>query len=61
MLAWFQMRLLAPLAWLCQRLVAAKVRAALGIRRCVVSGGGSLAGHLDDFYEVRWGGVGSRG
>lgn len=28
------------------------MRAALGIRRCVVSGGGSLAPHLDDFYEA---------
>lgn len=50
-LAWLKMRLLAPLHWLCQRLVAAKVRTALGIRGCVVSGGGSLAPHLDDFYE----------
>jgi hypothetical protein len=42
---------------LCQRLVAAKVRTALGIRGCVISGGGSLATHLDDFYEVReWSG-----
>ena len=29
-----------------------KVRAALGIRQGVVSGGGSLAPHLDDFYEA---------
>ena len=33
-------------------LVYAKVRAALGIRQAVVSGGGSLAPHLDDFYEA---------
>jgi long-chain acyl-CoA synthetase len=49
--AWLQMRLLAPLYWMCQRLVVAKVRTALGIRSCVISGGGSLAAHLDDFYE----------
>ncbi|KAI3431692.1 hypothetical protein D9Q98_004738 [Chlorella vulgaris] len=49
--AWLQMRLLVPLYWLCQRLVVAKVRTALGIRSCVISGGGSLAAHLDDFYE----------
>jgi long-chain acyl-CoA synthetase len=50
--AWLRAALLAPLHWLCQRLVAAKVRSALGIRGCVVSGGGSLATHLDDFYEA---------
>ncbi len=33
-------------------LVYGKVRAALGIRQAVVSGGGSLAPHLDDFYEA---------
>ena len=27
-------------------------REALGIMKCVVSGGGSLAAHLDDFYEA---------
>ncbi len=32
--------------------VHAIVRAALGIMKCVVSGGGSLAAHLDDFYEA---------
>jgi long-subunit acyl-CoA synthetase (AMP-forming) len=31
---------------------AAQVRAALGIRKTVVSGGGSLAAHLDLFYEA---------
>ncbi|PSC68813.1 putative acyl-activating enzyme chloroplastic [Micractinium conductrix] len=49
--AWLAARLLAPLNWLFQRLVAAKVRTALGIRGCVVSGGGSLSPHLDVFYE----------
>ncbi len=29
-----------------------QIREALGIRRTVVSGGGSLAAHLDDFYEA---------
>ncbi|KAL4439997.1 hypothetical protein ABPG75_002998 [Micractinium tetrahymenae] len=50
--AWLAARLLAPLHWLFRRLVAAKVRAALGIRGCVVSGGGSLSPHLDDFFEA---------
>lgn len=35
-----------------QVLVFAKIRAALGIMSTVISGGGSLAGHLDDFYET---------
>ena len=30
-----------------------KIRAALGIMSTIISGGGSLAGHLDDFFEVR--------
>lgn len=51
--AWLVARLLAPVYWLFRRLVAAKVRAALGIHGCVVSGGGSLSPHLDDFFEVR--------
>lgn len=29
-----------------------QVRAALGVRRTIVSGGGSLAAHLDDFFEA---------
>ncbi|GIL51023.1 hypothetical protein Vafri_6984 [Volvox africanus] len=44
--------LLAPLHWLASKLVYGKVREALGIRKTVVSGGGSLAAHLDDFYEA---------
>lgn len=40
-----------PAPRLAQRLVVAKVRAALGVKKCVVSGGGSLAPHLDDFFE----------
>lgn len=43
--------LMSPLHRLAQSLVYGKVRSALGIREAVVSGGGSLAGHLDDFYE----------
>ena len=30
----------------------AQIREALGIRKTVISGGGSLATHLDDFYEA---------
>ena len=37
---------------LAKRLVFAKIRLALGIQKTVVSGGGSLAPHLDDFYEM---------
>jgi long-chain acyl-CoA synthetase len=29
-----------------------QVRAALGVRKTVVSGGGSLAAHLDVFFEM---------
>ena len=42
----------APSCRLAKALVFGKVRAALGIRQGVVSGGGSLAPHLDDFYEA---------
>ncbi|EFJ49638.1 hypothetical protein VOLCADRAFT_120723 [Volvox carteri f. nagariensis] len=44
--------LLTPLHWLASKLVYGKIREALGIRKTVVSGGGSLAAHLDDFYEA---------
>jgi long-chain acyl-CoA synthetase len=44
--------LLAPLHALAARVVYAKIRAALGVQRTVISGGGSLAAHLDDFFEV---------
>lgn len=33
-------------------LVAKKIRSALGIRKTVISGGGSLSPYLDDFYEA---------
>ncbi|KAG1659137.1 hypothetical protein FOA52_013806 [Chlamydomonas sp. UWO 241] len=44
--------LLAPLHALAQKLVFAKVRDAVGIKQTVISGGGALAPHLDDFYEA---------
>ncbi|GLC36919.1 hypothetical protein PLESTB_000178300 [Pleodorina starrii] len=44
--------LLTPLHWLARKLVYGKIREALGVRKTVVSGGGSLASHLDDFYET---------
>lgn len=44
--------LLAPLALLARRLVFAKVLQGLNIRKGVISGGGSLAEHLDDFFEA---------
>ncbi|PRW33092.1 long-chain-fatty-acid-- ligase [Chlorella sorokiniana] len=49
--AWLASVLLAPLHWLCQKLVAAKVRVAVGVRKFVISGGGSLSPFLDTFYE----------
>lgn len=44
--------LLRPLAALADRLAFAKVRSGLGVRKGVISGGGSLQLHLDDFYEA---------
>jgi long-chain acyl-CoA synthetase len=44
--------LLYPLHRLAQVLVFKKIRAALGIRDTIISGGGSLAAHLDDFFEA---------
>lgn len=35
-----------------QVLVFCKIRAALGIMSTIISGGGSLAPHLDDFFEA---------
>lgn len=35
-----------------QALVYKKIRQAVGIKKTVVSGGGSLAPHLDDFFEI---------
>lgn len=35
-----------------QLLVYKKIRQAIGIRKTIVSGGGSLAPHLDDFFEI---------
>jgi hypothetical protein len=37
---------------LAQALVYSKVRAAVGVRKAVISGGGSLSPHLDTFYEA---------
>lgn len=39
---------LGPTYTLCSR---AQVRAALGVRQTIVSGGGSLGAHLDLFFE----------
>jgi len=41
-----------PLHWLAQKLVFSKVREAVGVRGTIISGGGSLAAHLDDFFEA---------
>lgn len=50
--AWCRLIMLAPLNWLAQKLVAAKIRSGLGIKGGIVSGGGSLPPYLDDFYEA---------
>ncbi|GBF88603.1 long-chain-fatty-acid-ligase [Raphidocelis subcapitata] len=44
--------LLRPIHRIADALVFAKVRAALGIRKTIVSGGGSLPRHIDDFFEA---------
>ena len=44
--------LLHPLHLLAQALVLTKIKQGLGIQKCVVSGGGSLPPHLDDFFET---------
>ncbi|KXZ51078.1 hypothetical protein GPECTOR_14g62 [Gonium pectorale] len=44
--------LLTPVHALASKLVYGKIREALGVRKTVISGGGSLAAHLDDFYET---------
>lgn len=46
------MNLLSSWCRLGQALVYNKIRQAVGIKDIVVSGGGSLATHLDDFFEV---------
>lgn len=43
--------LLWPVWWLASRLVFSKAREQLGVRRAIISGGGSLPAHLDDLFE----------
>lgn len=51
--AYAQMATLAPLYKVGERLVFAKIRKITGARlKAAVSGGGSLAPYLDDFYEI---------
>ncbi|CAK0773375.1 hypothetical protein CVIRNUC_004059 [Coccomyxa viridis] len=52
MLAALTAAILYPIYRLGQILVFSKIRAALGIMSTIISGGGSLATHLDDFFEV---------
>ncbi|GJP72619.1 hypothetical protein CLOP_g3388, partial [Closterium sp. NIES-67] len=42
---------LLPLHLLAEKLVYAKVKAAIGIKKAAVSGGGSLPSHVDKFFE----------
>eukprot|EP00899_Mesostigma_viride_P006804 jgi/Mesvir1/16124/Mv08408-RA.1 len=37
---------------LAEKLLFSKMRDLIGIKQCVISGGGSLSEHLDDFYEM---------
>ncbi|GAB4818412.1 hypothetical protein N2152v2_005458 [Parachlorella kessleri] len=43
---------LAPVHMLAHRLVYRKIRRDLGIQDWVISGGGSLAAHLDDWFQI---------
>eukprot|EP00890_Picochlorum_soloecismus_P003050 jgi/Picsp_1/3746/NSC_06582-R2_long-chain-fatty-acid-- ligase len=51
-IAWFKSVFLWPCYVLAQVLVASKIRKAIGIKKTVISGGGSLGPYLDDFYEA---------
>lgn len=48
-----QAKLLAPIQALAEKIVYSKVREATGARvKQLISGGGALAKHIDDFYEI---------
>lgn len=47
-----KLSLLWPLYVAFQALVAKKIRHGIGIKKTIISGGGSLGSHLDDFYEA---------
>ncbi|KAK3237675.1 Long-chain-fatty-acid--[acyl-carrier-protein] ligase AEE15, chloroplastic [Cymbomonas tetramitiformis] len=44
--------LLRPVHQVADKIVYSKVRERVGVQKAVISGGGSLATHLDEFYEV---------
>lgn len=50
--AWIKAVFLWPFYVFAQVLVASKIRKAIGIKKTVISGGGSLGPYLDDFYEA---------
>ncbi|GLU10211.1 hypothetical protein SLE2022_270310 [Rubroshorea leprosula] len=56
MLDWLWARLIAALLWpihvLAKKLVYNKIRSAIGISKAGISGGGSLALHIDKFFEA---------
>lgn len=53
LVAWLKLLVLTPLHSLCDRIVYQQVRAATGGKlKYVVSGGGSIAEFLEDFYEI---------
>ncbi|MEO1145209.1 MAG: AMP-binding protein [Cyanobacteria bacterium J06638_22] len=52
-MALVQMGVFAPFHWLGDRIVYKKIRAGVGGKlKFVVSGGGSIAEHLEDFFEI---------
>lgn len=44
---------LSPIHALADRLAYSKIRAGLGVQKCVVSGGGALPPHTDDWCGSR--------
>eukprot|EP00798_Chlamydomonas_sp_ICE-L_P017421 gene17421-23723_t len=52
MVAWLTVAFLTPVYSLAQKMVFTKVKEAVGVKNNIVCGGGSLAPHLDDFFEA---------
>ena len=44
--------LLWPVHQLATKLVYGKIKAAIGIKKTIISGGGAIGSHLDDFFEI---------
>ncbi|KAJ7525564.1 hypothetical protein O6H91_17G056900 [Diphasiastrum complanatum] len=50
--SWFMATILLPFHLLGEKLVFSKIRAAFGISKAAISGGGSLPPHVDRFFEA---------